>query len=67
MGSVAIYFGDALEAAAKERLATEADYRLYEVSRHGESASDEQLLLRGLELANSLWFVNPQGNREEAN
>jgi len=66
MGSVAIYFGDALDAAAKERLATEANHRLYEVSRHSESAGDEQLFLRGLELANSLWLVKPQENPEEA-
>jgi bifunctional enzyme CysN/CysC/sulfate adenylyltransferase subunit 1 len=67
IGAVAIYFGDALDAEAKERLATEANPRLYEISRQSESASDEQLFLRGLALANSLWLVKPQENQEEAN
>jgi hypothetical protein len=67
IGAVAIYFGDALDAEAKERLATEANPRLYEISRQSESASDEQLFLRGLALANSLWLLKPQENQEEAN
>jgi sulfate adenylyltransferase large subunit len=67
IGAVAIYFGDALDAEAKERLATEANPRLYEISRQDESASDEQLFLRGLALANSLWLVKPQENQEEVN
>jgi sulfate adenylyltransferase large subunit len=67
LGAVAIYFGDALDAEAKERLATEANPRLYEISRQSESASDEQLFLRGLALANSLWLAKPQENQEGAN
>jgi len=67
IGAVAIYFGDALDAEAKERLAAEANLQLYEISRQNESASDEQLFLRGLALANSLWLVKPQENQEEAN
>ncbi|HET6929345.1 MAG TPA: sulfate adenylyltransferase subunit CysN [Candidatus Acidoferrum sp.] len=67
MGAVAIYFGDALNAEAKERLAAEANPRLYEISRQSESASDKQLFLRGLALANSLWLVKRQENQEEAN
>jgi sulfate adenylyltransferase large subunit len=67
VGAVAIYFGDALDAEAKERLAMEANPRLYEISRQSESTSDQQLLLRGLALANSLWLVKPQENQEEAN
>ena len=67
IGAVAIYFGYALDAEAKERLATEANPRPYEISRQSESASDEQLFLRGLVLANSLWLVKPQENQEEAN
>jgi hypothetical protein len=67
IGAVAIYLGDALDAEVKERLATEAKPRLYEFSRPGESAGDEQLFLRGLALANSLWLVNPTENQEEAN
>jgi len=67
IGAVVIYFGDALDAEDKERLATEANPRLYEISRQSESASDEQLFLRGLALANSLWLVKPQENQEEAN
>ena len=66
MGAVAIYFGDALDAEAKERLAREANPRLYEISRQNESSSDEQLFQRGLTLANSLWLVQPQENLEEA-
>lgn len=67
IGAVAIYFGDALDAEAQERLATEANPRLYEISRQSESASDEQLFLRGVALANSLRLVKPQENQEEAN
>jgi hypothetical protein len=67
VGAVAIYFGDALGPEAKERLAVEANPRLYEISRQSESSSDEQLFLRGLALANSLWLVNPQEDQEEAN
>jgi sulfate adenylyltransferase subunit 1 len=67
IGAVAIYFGDALDAEAKERLAMEANHRLYEISRQSERASDEQVFLRGLALANSLWLVKPQENQEEGN
>src|SRR5882762_7783253 len=67
IGAVVIYFGVALDAEAKERLATEANPQLYEISRQSESASDEQLFLRGLALANSLWLVKPQENQEGAN
>ncbi len=67
IGAVVIYFGDALDAEDKQRLATEANPRLYEISRQSESASDEQLFLRGLALADSLWLVKPQENQEEAN
>ena len=67
IGAVAIYFGDALDAEAQERLASEANPRLYEISRQSESASDEQLFLRGVALANSLRLVKPQENQEEAN
>jgi sulfate adenylyltransferase large subunit len=67
IGAVAIYFGDALEAEAKERLATEGNPRLYEISGQNEIASDEQLFLRGLALANTLWLVKQQENQEEAN
>jgi bifunctional enzyme CysN/CysC/sulfate adenylyltransferase subunit 1 len=62
IGAVVIYFGDALDAEDKERLATEANPLLYEISRQSESASDEQLFLRGLALANSLRLVKPQEN-----
>ena len=67
IGAVAIYFGDALATEANERLAMEANHRLYEISRQNESASDEQLFLRGLALANSLWLGKPQENQEEDN
>jgi len=67
IGAVAIYCGDTFDAEAKERLSTEANPRMYEISRQSESASDEQLFLRGLALANSLWLVKPQENQEEAN
>jgi sulfate adenylyltransferase subunit 1 len=67
IGAVAICFGNALDAEAKERLAMEANPRLYEISRQSESVSDEQLFLRGLALANSLWLVKPQEHQEEAN
>jgi sulfate adenylyltransferase large subunit len=67
VGAIAIYFGDALDAEAKEGLSTDVNPRLYEISRQSENASDEQLFLRGLALANSLWLVKPQENQEEAN
>jgi hypothetical protein len=67
IGAVVIYCGDALDAEAKERLSKETNPRMYEISRQRESASDEQLFLCGLALANSLWLVKPQENQEEAN
>ena len=66
MGAVAIYFADALDAEAKERLAVETNSRLYDFSRQSERAGDDQLFLRCLALANSLWLVKSQENQEEA-
>jgi len=67
IGAISIYSGDVLDAQTKERLATEVSPRLFEISRQSESASDEQLFLRGLALAGSLRLVKPQENQEEAN
>ena len=66
IGAIAIYFGDALDTKTKERLAMETNPRLYEFALQCETASDEQLFLRGLALANSLWLVKPPANQEEA-
>jgi sulfate adenylyltransferase large subunit len=66
IGAVSIYSGDALDAETKERLAAEVNHRLFEISRQNERASDEQVFLRGLALADSLRLRKPQENQEEA-
>ena len=67
IGAISIYPGDALDAETKERLAKEVHVRLFELSPQSESASDEQLFLRGLALADSLRLAKPQQNQEEEN
>jgi sulfate adenylyltransferase large subunit len=59
IGAISIYSGDALDAETKERLAAEVNHRLFEISRQNESASDEQVFLRGLALADSLRLRKP--------
>jgi hypothetical protein len=66
IGAISIYSGDVLDAETKERLATEVNPRLFEISHQAESTSDEQLLQRGLALADSLRLAK-QENQEEAN
>ena len=67
IGAISIYPGDVLDAETKERLAKEVHVRLFELSPQSESASDEQLFLRGLALADSLRLAKPQQNQEEEN
>jgi hypothetical protein len=65
MGIISIYSGDALDAETKVRLAAEVNPRLFEFSP--QSASDEQLFLRGLALAESLRLTKPQESQGGAN
>jgi bifunctional enzyme CysN/CysC/sulfate adenylyltransferase subunit 1 len=64
MGVISVYCGDVLDVQTKERLAAEVNPRLFEFSP--QTASDEQLFLRSLTLAESLWLSKPQG-RQGAN
>jgi sulfate adenylyltransferase large subunit len=66
MGAISIYSGEALDAETKQRLATEVRARLFEIYQQTENASDEQLFLRGLALADSLRLAKPKENQEEA-
>jgi sulfate adenylyltransferase subunit 1 len=66
IGAISIYSGDVLDTQTKKRLATEVTPRLFEISRRSEGASDEQLFLRSLALADSLRLRKPQ-EKEEAN
>jgi hypothetical protein len=65
MGAISVYCGDALDVQTKERVAAEVNSRLFEFSP--QTASDEQLFLRSLTLAESLWLSKPQGRQEGAN
>jgi sulfate adenylyltransferase large subunit len=65
IGAISIYSGEALDAESKERLAAEGTPQLFEISQ--ESASDEQLFLRALALADSLRIAKRQEHQEEAN
>jgi hypothetical protein len=65
IGAVLIYSGPVLDVATKQRLASQIELRLLELSR--ESRSDEELLRRALSLADSLRIAKPQENQEKAN
>jgi sulfate adenylyltransferase subunit 1 len=67
IGAVFIYSGEALDAEAKLRLASEVKPQLFDFSRKNENASDEEVFRRALALADSLRFIKPQNNQEEAN
>jgi sulfate adenylyltransferase subunit 1 len=66
IGAISIYSGDVLDSEAKERIAREVNARLFEILSQTESASDEQLFLRGLARADSLRLAKAQENQEEA-
>jgi len=66
IGAISIYSGDVLDAETKERIAREVNARLFEISSQSESASDAEVFLRGVALADSLRLAMPQENQEEA-
>jgi hypothetical protein len=65
IGAVLIYSGPVLDVATKQRLASQIELRLLELSR--ESRSDEELLRCAFSLADSLRLAKPQENQEKAN
>jgi sulfate adenylyltransferase subunit 1 len=65
IGAVLIYSGPVLDIATKQRLASQTEFRLFELSR--ESRNDEELLRRAMSLADSLRLAKPQDNQEKAN
>ena len=67
IGAVSIYSGVALDTETKQRLALEAQSRLFDFSRKNENASDEEVFRRALALADSLWFAKSQKNQDEVN
>ena len=67
IGAISIYGGNVLDAETKERLTSELNSRLFELSQQGERLSDEQLFQHCLVLAESLRLVKPQAGQEEAN
>ena len=64
IGAISIYSGDALDAEMKQRLASEVDPRLFDLSLKNENANNEDVFRRALELADSLRFANLQSNEE---
>jgi bifunctional enzyme CysN/CysC/sulfate adenylyltransferase subunit 1 len=67
IGAVSIYSGDLLDTVTKQRLASEAEPRLLDLSLENENANDEELFRRALALADSLRLARPQNNQEKAN
>jgi bifunctional enzyme CysN/CysC/sulfate adenylyltransferase subunit 1 len=67
IGAVSIYSGDLLDTEAKQRLASEVEPRLLDLSRENQNANDEELFRRSLALADSLRFAKPQNNQEKVN
>jgi sulfate adenylyltransferase subunit 1 len=67
IGAVSIYSGEALDAETKQRLASEVEPRLLDLSRENQNADEEELFHRALTLADSLRFARPQNNQEKAN
>ncbi len=67
IGAISIYSGEPLDAATKQRLASEVRHQLYDLSRKNENADDEEVFRNALALADSLRFIKRQNNQEEAN
>ncbi len=67
IGAVSIYSGDLLDTEAKQRLASEVEPRLLDLSRENQNANDEELFRRSLALADSLRFAKPKTNQEKVN
>jgi len=65
LGAVSIYSGQALDTETKQRLASERNPWLFDLSHKNESAGDEELLRRALALADSLRFAKPQDAEKE--
>jgi hypothetical protein len=62
-GGISVYSGDALSAADKQQLASEANPRLFDFSQNHD---DEESFQHALALADSLRFAKVQSIREEA-
>jgi sulfate adenylyltransferase large subunit len=67
IGAVSIYSGESLDTETKQRLASEVEPRLLDLSREGENANDEELFRSALALADSLRIKKPQKKPEKAN
>jgi sulfate adenylyltransferase subunit 1 len=67
IGAVSIYSGEALDTETKQRLASEVEPRLLDLSRENQNADDEELFRRALALADSLRLARPQNNLEKVN
>jgi sulfate adenylyltransferase large subunit len=67
IGAVSIYSGDPLEPETKQRLASEAKPRLFDLCGKNENVNDEELFRRALALADSLRLARPQDNQEKVN
>ena len=65
-GGISIYSGDALSAADKLELASEANSRLFEISQKKQSHNDEEIFQHALALADSLRFAKVQSIKGEA-
>jgi len=67
MGAIAIYSGSALDTETKQRLASEAKPRFFELSWAKENVNDDELFRHALALADSLRFAKPQDHQGKAN
>jgi sulfate adenylyltransferase large subunit len=67
LGAISIYSGDALVTETKQRLASEVNSRLLDLSQKNENTSEEELFRHALALADSLRLAKPQNNQEKVN
>ena len=65
IGAVSIYSGVPLDIETKQRLASEPNPRLFDLSPKNENPNDGHVFRRALALADSLRFAKPQKNQEE--
>jgi sulfate adenylyltransferase subunit 1 len=64
LGAIAIYSGDAFDAETKHRL--QVNTRLFDLSPKNEHPTDEKVLRRALELADSLRFAKLEDKEEDS-
>ena len=67
IGLVFIYSGVPIDGLTKKRLSSEVEHELFDLSRKKENVDEEEVFRRALALADSLRFIKPQDNQEEAN